>query len=558
MPENYDEELNEVLERARRMGIDPIDLGDVTPVATPIVLEPDQYEDVTSYSNPEAVQPDFDNITLFNEEDKKEETPNVDNRETNDNLDFDNLGLLEEEQNDNIDFDESIKIGDVVTLNPEIADLLDDYRPEDIFKIETVDGAIATLSRNGQSISELSAIPLNQLNKVNENDYADFFGGKFEKEDEKPIVEKGSKPIRWSSRFIDNIRKNTSVAEISKKLEASQKKDAEKSAEKEMPEGSLVSFKTTFFSSSLRLAKATSKGWNKIKKHHKKDEKVEKDEQEVKTDDTVKDGVNEAVEWFMNQSTDDQKNFLTDLIGQLNAAKKELTEAATALSNANNQIGKLSHELEKSASTTALNDQQVDKELLTEVTHLRTENQYIKEDNENLKAENDRLREEIAKSSTPDNDLATEITRLRAENATIKDDNQKLSSENEQLREENAKSPTVTNGNDALLARIAELEEENKRLKAETPKERAERERNHATVSEFHVREEEEPELSPRAQAWLEQAEKEQEERRRLEQEVQEKLRQLNDVTARQSNQFGSPYVPYTTESFEENNSKTR
>lgn len=542
MPENYAEELREKLgeiteedfkefvERARRLGVEPVDLENVIPVATPIVLEPEQYEDVTSYSNPADAQSDFDNITLFNEEDKKEEIPNVDSKETSESLDFDNLDLLDEEQENNIEFDESIKIGDVVTLNPEIADLLDDYRPEDIFKIESMDGAIATLSRNGKSISELSAIPLNQLNKVNENDYADFFGGKSEKEDKKPIVEKGSKPIRWSSRFIDNIRKNTSVAEISKKLEASQKKDAEKSAEKEIPAGSLVSFKTTFLSNSLRLAKTTSRGWNKIKKHHIKDEKIEKDEQELKTDDAVKDGVNEAVEWFMNQSPDNQRNFLTDLISQLNAAKTELVEATTALSNANNQIEKLSHELEKSASTAALNDQQADKELLTEVTHLRTENQHIKEDNENLKAENERL------------------------------------------REENSKSPAVANSNDALLARIAELEAENNRLKVETPEmrsererletetpeERAERERNHATISEFHVTEEPEPELSPRAQAWLEQAEKEQEERRRLEQEVQEKLRQLNDVTARQSSQFGSPYVPYTAESFEENNSKIR
>ena len=426
-------------------------------------------------------------------------------------LDFEDLNLLDEDKSSEINFDESISVGNVVTLNPEIADLLDDYDPQDIFKIEAIDGAVATLSKNGKEISELAAIPLNQLNKVNESDYSDHLGID-SNTTEKPIIEHGSKPIRWSPRFIERIRKNTSIAEISKKLEASQKKDAEKSDSKDLPKGSFVSFKTSFYSHGLSLAKSASKQWNKIKKRHERkhnDNSETVDTKNSPISSADKSGVNEAVEWFMNQSKDDQKNFLTDLIEQLNVAKKELTEAAASLSAANTKIEEL--------STTTTKSIQSDSELMTRVTSLEAENAQIKTDYQLLVEENARLRDEAAKTSVSDN-------------------------------------------NDNLLARIAELEAENAQMKIENQQLAANNRQhnmdNHTAVQLFHG--EDEPELSPRAQAWLEQAEKEKAEQRRLEQEVQEKLKQLNDVTARQSEQFGSPYVPYTEQSFEENKPRTR
>ena len=531
MPENYDADINKAIENLRKMGIDPVDLGmnpddllnaTPTPVATspdPIILGSDQYEDISSYTDPtQAASEGFDDISLLPENEEKSPEPvqgddaiDTGSAEVEEDLDFEDLNLLDEDKSSEINFDESISVGNVVTLNPEIADLLDDYDPQDIFKIEAIDGAVATLSKNGKEISELAAIPLNQLNKVNESDYSDHLGID-SNTTEKPIIEHGSKPIRWSPRFIERIRKNTSIAEISKKLEASQKKDAEKSDSKDLPKGSFVSFKTSFYSHGLSLAKSASKQWNKIKKRHERkhnDNSETVDTKNSPISSADKSGVNEAVEWFMNQSKDDQKNFLTDLIEQLNVAKKELTEAAASLSAANTKIEEL--------STTTTKSIQSDSELMTRVTSLEAENAQIKTDYQLLVEENARLRDEAAKTSVSDN-------------------------------------------NDNLLARIAELEAENAQMKIENQQLAANNRQhnmdNHTAVQLFHG--EDEPELSPRAQAWLEQAEKEKAEQRRLEQEVQEKLKQLNDVTARQSEQFGSPYVPYTEQSFEENKPRTR
>lgn len=443
---NYDYDIEQALENLRRLGIntnelevDPLELLHKTPTpvetknSSPIILEPDQYEDVSSYTNPEqqAASEDFDGLSLLDDEKEEEVSEPVqgdenieqDSETEEEDLNFESLSLLAEEDNNEMTFDESIALGDVVTLNSEIAELLDDYDPQDIFRIEAIDGAIATLSQNGKTRSELTAIPLNQLNKINEADYNDHLGIDPTKDEKKPVIEYGAKPIRWSKRFIERIRKNTSVDEISKKLEASQKKDEEENNKKKLPEGTLVSFKTSFLSNSLRIAKAASNQWNKIKKHREKSSEVQKDDIDTKKNPVSQSntsGVNEVVEWFMNQSKDEQKNVLTDLIEQLNAAKQELTEATAALANANNQIESLS----KGQTTDNEKTDQDNEALLARIAELEAENTQIKKDNQQLSEENEQLRNKPGDNNKDNGALLTNIVKLDTENTPVVNDKQ--------------------------------------------------------------------------------------------------------------------------------------
>lgn len=651
MTDNYDEQIEQALENARRLGINPIDLTNVTPVATPVTANPipENFEDISSYTNPDdqiadqnevlgrdnfpelnfdnldnlpevEATPDFgvlyaglnenqntdssspkseilpvdneqepisksgfvfhpsDDIHSNTNEDKNLKETNLDDTKDNSTMDFGDLDLLSEEDNNTIDFDGSIEVGDIVNLEPEISDLLNNYDPDDVFKLEAIDGAIGTLSRNGENIPELAAIPLNKLTKVNEfDDIMSSSDKKTDKEDI-PVIQKGAKPIRWSSRFIDKIRKNTSVEEINKKLEASQEKDEEKAENKEMPKGTIVSFKTSLLSHQLNFAKKSSNRWNKIKGYFNKNDEADKQEETELENDTAKkveEDINNnskenenqgpinptsntdnkedvAYEWFMAQSKDSQKNMLVELFTQLDNAQKQLTEATEALSDANDKIEELTKQ-----NVQALADGKNNSEQPT--------NDGLKPTVPTPVIDND--------TNSNNDDLLARLAELEKENAEMKNKNQQLADENAQVKADNQQLTEKKNesNNADLIARLAELEKENAEMKNENQQlveknsslskqnyelESSTPEYSHFVVDSFHG--EDEPALSPRAQAWLEQAEQEKAEQRRLEKEVQEKLKQLNAVTASQSAKNGSPYVPYTEESFTEESTKTR
>lgn len=236
-------------------------------------------------------------------------------------------------------------VGDVVTLSPELADNVPNYDPSDEYRVIDIDNGLVSLSRNGVEDNNLSYVPVENLTKYNyvmpeiaayENsvgsnngdnettgEYEDFYSdssmipdGQVETEgvveetvkneiiendveevaepteekEEKPIIEKGSRPIRWAKSFIDKVRKNTSVEGISEKLQESIDKDKA---------GKTLSFKTVLYGKELKLAKAASSKWTQIKGWLKKDkdEVVESEPVVTEENDNIEETVinNESV-----------------------------------------------------------------------------------------------------------------------------------------------------------------------------------------------------------------------------------------------------------------------
>lgn len=235
-----------------------------------------------------------------------------------------------------------LAVGDIVTLSPELADNVPNYDPSDEFRIIEIDNGLVSLSRNGVADENLAYTAIEDLSKYNyvdprivsfqeqeideineteENnvvtEYEDVYSdssmipdGQVETEnvveetvenetiennveevaepteekEEKPIIEKGSKPIRWAKHFLDKIRKNTSVEGISEKLQESIDKDKA---------GKTLSFKTVLYGKELKLAKAASSKWTQIKGWFKKDKEEVIEDEPVATEEN--DNIEETV-----------------------------------------------------------------------------------------------------------------------------------------------------------------------------------------------------------------------------------------------------------------------
>ncbi len=312
-------------------------------------------------------------------------------------------------------YSSDVQSGDVVTLDPDIADIIDDYDPSDVYRIESINEGFAKLSRNGQNVPELSYIPLSKLSKSEfvSTDASDINYDADEKAEETEsavleeqedivAVEKGSKPIRWAKHFIDKVRQNVSVDEISKKLEASIEKDKEKSEEVEdlNLNGQMSSFKTSLLSTELKIAKKASNRWNKITGWFKKDkienseeldEEIQIEEQTSELNESTENIISSAKPYdiFKELPEDRKAAVLEDLIKGLSFQGKELSETkelntqqAEKLSEAEVSLENAKDAVNQSATVIASLEAKV-AELNAKIEELTKGNVESKEDSEN-------------------------------------------------------------------------------------------------------------------------------------------------------------------------------
>lgn len=305
--------------------------------------------------------------------------------------------------------EETLENGDIVTLAPEIADIIDNYDPSDVYRIESIDDGMAKLSRNGKEVPELSYIPVSMLTKsdfvstvsdvsasegfvnenVEENELEDEVSldnsineaieEDVEEKEEIVAVEKGSKPIRWARHFIDKVKQNVSVAGITQKLEASIEKDKENAAEFEdiNINGQMSSFKTSLLSKELKIAKKASNRWNKITGWFKKDKveetpiveavveenEVVENEQQPKLDNATENIVSSEKPYDIFKDLPEERKaaVLEDLVNGLFFQKQmleekenliteqeeKLTQAEEALENSKDAVEKATETIEK-------------------------------------------------------------------------------------------------------------------------------------------------------------------------------------------------------------------
>lgn len=340
-------------------------------------------------------------------------------------------------------YSSDVQSGDVVTLDPDIADIIDDYDPSDVYRIESINEGFAKLSRNGQNVPELSYIPLSKLSKSEfvSTDASDINYDADEKAEETEsavveeqedivAVEKGSKPIRWAKHFIDKVRQNVSVDEISKKLEASIEKDKEKSEEVDVNiNGQMSSFKTSLLSAELKLAKKASNRWNKITGWFKKDkienseeldEEIQIEEQTSELNESTENIISSAKPYdiFKELPEDRKAAVLEDLIKGLSFQGKELaetkelnTQQAEKLSEAEVSLENAKDAVNQSATVIASLEAKV-AELNTKIEELTKGNVESKEDSENkeqgIVSENDEQIENEPISVTPVEEVVQE------------------------------------------------------------------------------------------------------------------------------------------------------
>ena len=340
-------------------------------------------------------------------------------------------------------YSSDVQSGDVVTLDPDIADIIDDYDPSDVYRIESINEGFAKLSRNGQNVPELSYIPLSKLSKSEfvSTDASDINYDADEKAEETEsavleeqedivAVEKGSKPIRWAKHFIDKVRQNVSVDEISKKLEASIEKDKEKSEEVDVNiNGQMSSFKTSLLSAELKLAKKASNRWNKITGWFKKDkienseeldEEIQIEEQTSELNESTENIISSAKPYdiFKELPEDRKAAVLEDLIKGLSFQGKELSETkelntqqAEKLSEAEVSLENAKDAVNQSATVIASLEAKV-AELNAKIEELTKGNVESKEDSENkeqgIVSENDEQIENEPISVTPVEEVVQE------------------------------------------------------------------------------------------------------------------------------------------------------
>lgn len=316
-------------------------------------------------------------------------------------------------------YSSDVQSGDVVTLDPEIADIIDDYDPSDVYRIESINEGFAKLSRNGQNVPELSYIPLSKLSKsefvsTNASDInydaaekaEETESAVLEEQEDIVAVEKGSKPIRWAKHFIDKVRQNVSVDEISKKLEASIEKDKEKSEEIDdlNLNGQMSSFKTSLLSTELKFAKKASNRWNKITGWFKKDkienpeeldEEIQIEEQTSELNESTENIISSAKPYdiFKELPEDRKAAVLEDLIKGLSFQGKELSETkelntqqAEKLSEAEVSLENAKDAVNQSATVIASLEAKV-AELNAKIEELTKGNVEPKDESENKEQE---------------------------------------------------------------------------------------------------------------------------------------------------------------------------
>ena len=415
------------------------------------------------------------------------------------------IDSLEEEVNTvtNEVVEDDFKVGDFINVTPTIADAIPDYDPSDKYRITNIDNGIVSLSRNGENVPYLAAIPTGGIMK---SDYVEADSieateatssdvveeivenvAESEATDKPIIIEKGSKPIRWASNFIDKVKKNMSVESISKKLAESIKKDEEKALEtgEQNLDGKSVSFKTALYSKELKVAKSASKGWKKITGWLKKDkeneddkffenvdnntevvESVEEQAPVVREETTMSEVTNSVgasakpYEAFERLSEDKQAAVLEDLFAGLKFLQEQLKIEKEYNVAAQQRIESNEAAINKAS--------EVVKEAAAEAQALIEENNKLKEQIALLEANQiENKEEEIVGETAQENVEETteenveEVTEENVEEATEENVEEATEENVEEATEENVEEATEENVEEAIEENVEEAIEEN-------------------------------------------------------------------------------------------------
>ena len=369
-------------------------IGNATPetVSEPVEIQPVAVEDGVANTTPDTVNvPVYEDVYSDSSID-----PNNSSEE-----------VVEESTIENND---SLAVGDVVTLSPDIAEKIANYDPDDEYRVVNIENGLVDLSRNGEVDDNLTYIPVENLTKYN---YVDSTVDNVEnnniseetvqavepvvveseskeetvpetelvvveaKEEKKPIIEKGSKPIRWSKRFIEKVKKNNTIAGISQNLEESKEKDQKETEELNSVgiEGKVVSFTTKYYEKKLTLVQAASSKWTKIKGWFKKDKKEEAEEAQV-VEPTVQ----------TEEQAEKTKDAVKPIVEDVDSYKKFLEIPDDKRAEVFNEIVKMLSEMQQELKAEQQHNAEVDKKV-------EEAKQAIEQATETIKQQNDKIAE---------------------------------------------------------------------------------------------------------------------------------------------------------------------